>query len=112
MAPEIPLEPALTVTGRVIDAETEKGIQGVSVSGHIFNLQAGSSTSLPPTLTDQDGRYHLKAGRGMLQVMVSGVPKPYVNPEPNRNPSQEVIADCTSPDVKLSRGASIDGLAR
>jgi hypothetical protein len=90
VAPEILLEPTVTVTGRVIDAETQKGIQGVSVSGHVFNSQGGASASLPLTQTDGEGRYRLKAGRGMLRVMVSSVPRPYVGPDLNQNPNVEV----------------------
>lgn len=51
-APEVQVAPTVTVTGRVLDAETEKGIEGVSVSGYAFNPQRGLTAATKGVRTD------------------------------------------------------------
>jgi hypothetical protein len=101
-APEIVLEPVITVSGRVIDSETGKGVQGVSIGGSMFRREQRASATLPRTQTDREGQYRLKSGRGLLHVAMSSVPRPYAIHVPEQDPSLEVGADYTWPDLKLS----------
>ena len=107
--PEIPLEPAVAVTGRVIDADTQKGIPGVSIWGTLFDLQNRGSVMLRQVTTDEQGRYRLKAARGSLSVRAIRVPAPYLTPDPNPSTSLEVSAERSWPDIKLARGARVEG---
>ena len=107
--PDIPLEPAVTVTGRVIDEETEKGIPGVSVYSHVHRFVSGS-WRIVPTLTDQEGRYRLKTGKGQVQISVIKAPDAYLRSNDRRQSTLETSGDRTWPDIKLSRATTLEGI--
>jgi protocatechuate 3,4-dioxygenase beta subunit len=109
-APEIPLEPLVAITGRVLDGETEKGLEGVWVTGYAMAPRGGMTTQFPPALTDREGRYRLRGIRGRVAVNLSDVPRLYVAPDFSWRTTHQVSGDTTWEDLRLSRGLVIDGL--
>jgi protocatechuate 3,4-dioxygenase beta subunit len=110
--PEITLEPAVTITGRVVDAETGRGIPGVSINGYVIQPQGGGSSNLGNgrIRTDAEGRFRVKSAKGQVNLSVSQVPRPYVGPSNQGGARVEVKGDHTWPDIALSKGRSLDGV--
>jgi hypothetical protein len=107
---EIPLQSTVTITGRVVDAETEKGIAGVTVNGNLVDRRT-RFVRIPPAETDSDGRYHIRVPRGEVTIAARHTAGAYTAPRSSRgSPRLEVVADRTWPDLKLSRATVIDGV--
>src|SRR5262249_47989707 len=64
---EIALEPTVTITGRVVEAETGKGLAGIRVWGRPVASRT-PPPSIPPPETDAEGRYHVRVARGKVQI--------------------------------------------
>jgi Carboxypeptidase regulatory-like domain len=106
---EIPLERLVTITGRVVDAQTGKGIAGADLHG--FRVDNPRSLQLAGQAeTDADGRYTIATQPGMIQVQPSSVPTAYLGLYSDKCPSLKVAADRTWPDLKLARAMELDGI--
>ncbi|MGC8643647.1 MAG: hypothetical protein ACP5XB_27630 [Isosphaeraceae bacterium] len=81
--PDIPLSPAVTVTGRVIDAQTQQDISNVLLSGWVSSTAGNSSEAIQPVRTDEAGCFRLKTLKGTLQIAMADIPAAYVQPRPD-----------------------------
>ncbi len=104
---EVPLERLLTITGRVVNAGTGKGIAGVYVDRFLVGSQLPYADQAQ---TEPDGRYTVATRPGMVQVQPSSVPKDYLGLYSNECPRLDVTADRTWPDLKLDRAMGLDGI--
>ncbi|WP_161604809.1 carboxypeptidase-like regulatory domain-containing protein [Roseiconus nitratireducens] len=98
--------PALTIRGRLTDAETGAPVEGMRLSARMKgHLTPGVATS------DQDGRYEIKGlpteGQMRLSVLNPG-DQPYLDAEIERNVS--ATRPLGAIDFKLDRGALITGV--
>ena len=99
----------VTITGRILDAQTGKGIAGISLRSTLLSDQ-NSLQSLGQTQTDADGRYAIEARPGKVQVQPNALPKNYFGLWSSECPRLEVTADRTWPDLKLRHAAELDGV--
>ncbi len=67
---------ALTITGRILDAQTGKGIEGISLRSTLLNAQNHSLQSIGEARTDADGRYTIEARPGKVQVQPNAYRRP------------------------------------
>ncbi len=105
---EVPLERLVTITGRVIDAQTGKGVPNIPVAcyhiDHLYRKEMRSGR------TDAEGRYSVLAQPGTVHIEAQGLPKSYLGPIPEEYPNLEVKADRTVPDLKLTHAIGLDGI--
>ncbi|MGO9467334.1 MAG: carboxypeptidase regulatory-like domain-containing protein [Isosphaeraceae bacterium] len=106
---EIPLERLLTVTGRVLDAQTGKGIAGIGLRSSMIDSH-NYLQIIGQAQTDALGRYTIGARPGTIQVQPNAVPKSYLGLWSSECPRLEVTADRTWPDLKLARATELDGV--
>ena len=99
----------VTITGRILDAQTGKGIAGIGLRSTLLSPQ-NSLQSLGQAQTDADGRYTIEARPGKVQVQPNAVPKTYLGLWSSECPRLEVTADRTWPDLKLRRATELDGM--
>jgi RNA polymerase sigma factor (sigma-70 family) len=106
---DVPFEPFVTITGRVTDAQSGKGIKGVGiVSYRLEDRMYLQQTAV--TQTDADGRYSVQAQAGTATIHAEGLPRAYYGPVDDEFPTRDVNADQVWPDLKLARGADVDGI--
>jgi hypothetical protein len=105
---EVPLERLVTITGRVVDAETGKGVAGIPLAA--YRLEYNTLKDMRSARTDADGRYSVLAQPGTVHMEAQGLPKTYLGPLGDEYPSLEVKADRTVPDLKLTHAMAIDGI--
>jgi RNA polymerase sigma factor (sigma-70 family) len=104
---EVPLERLVTLTGRVIDAQTGKGVANITVASyHIDNNSLGEMRSAQ---TDAEGRYSVLAQPGTVRID-AGPPNSYLGPMPEEYPNLEAKVDRTVPDLKLTHAIGLDGI--
>ncbi len=107
---EIPLQRLPTITGRLVDAQTGKGIAGVSLvsllreEGKNSNIWCGEAT------TDAEGRYAIPARPGKILINLKDVPKTHLRLDHSEFPSLDVKTDQTWPELKLSPAIGLDGI--
>src|SRR5262249_9208275 len=107
---EIPLERLLTITGRVVDAQTGKGVAGISLRSTLVD-DRNYLVFMGQAQTDSDGRYAIGARPGKaVQDQPDAVPKTYLIPRSSECPKLEVRADRTWPELKLDRATELDGI--
>jgi hypothetical protein len=99
----------VTITGRILDAQTGKGMAGIGLRSTLLTYQ-NALQSLGQTRTDADGRYTIEARPGKVQVQPDAVPKDYLGLRSGECPRLEVTADRTWPDLKLPRATALDGV--
>ena len=99
----------VTITGRIIDAQTGKGIAGISLRSTLLSHQ-NSVQSIGQTQTDGDGHYTIEARPGKVRVQPSALPKTYLGLWSSECPLLEVTADRAWPDLKLRRATELDGV--
>jgi protocatechuate 3,4-dioxygenase beta subunit len=105
---EVPLERLVTITGRVIDAPTGKGVANISVA--CYRLDFVYLKEMRTSRTDAEGRYSVLAQPGTVHIEAQGLPKSYLGPTPEEYPNLEVKADRTVPDLKLTHATGLDGI--
>ena len=107
---EIPLQRLPKITGRLVDAQTGKGIAGVSLvsllreEGKNSNIWCGEAT------TDAEGRYRIPARPGKILINLKDVPKTHLRLDHSEFPSLDVKTDQTWPELKLSPAIGLDGI--
>ena len=99
----------VTITGRILDAQTGKGIAGIGLRSTLLSDQ-NSLQSIGQAQTDADGRYTIEARPGKVQVQPNAIPKTYLGLWSSECPRLEVTADRTWPDLKLRRATELDGV--
>jgi RNA polymerase sigma factor (sigma-70 family) len=105
----IHLERLATITGRVVDAETGKGIAGVPIRCY----RSGGGKPVVDGRwfhTDADGRYSIAAEPGAVRVLPESLPKAYLMPKFGEARVEEVRGDLRWPDLKIVRAATLDGI--
>jgi RNA polymerase sigma factor (sigma-70 family) len=104
---EVPLDRLVTVTGRVIDAQTGKGVADIPVACyHVDNNSLGEMRSAQ---TDAEGRYSVLAQPGTVRIH-AGPPNSYLGPMPEEYPNLEAKVDRAVPDLKLTHAIGLDGI--
>ncbi len=106
---EVPVDRLPTITGRVLDARTGKGIAGVGLNSLLFS-PPNSLQSIGQARTDAEGRYTIEARPGSIQVQPDEVPKSYLGLRFGECPRLKVTADRTWPDLKLAHATELDGV--
>ncbi len=106
---EVPVQRLLTISGRVLDAQTGKGIAGVGLRSKML-IPPNSLQYIGQAQTDAEGRYTIGARSGKIQVQPDAVPKAYLGLRSGECPSLEVTADRTWPDLKLAHATELDGV--
>ena len=99
----------VTITGRILDARTGKGIAGVGSAPSLL-IAPNSLQIVGQAQTDADGRYTIEARPGKVQIEPNAVPKAYLGLRSRECPRLDVKADRTWPDLKLRRAAELDGV--
>jgi hypothetical protein len=107
-AVEIPLERLLTITGRVVDATSGEGLDGVSLTSYL--LERNTLNYVAPARTDAQGRYTISARPGTMLVTTGTVPKTHLGMGTDEAPREKIEADATWPDLKLTRAAELEGI--
>jgi RNA polymerase sigma factor (sigma-70 family) len=106
---EVPVERLIALTGRVVDAETGKGIPDIPVVSYRLNnmyLEDMRSAN-----TAADGRLSVPAQAGTVSLQVHGLQStPYLTPTAAEYPNFEAFADRAVPDIKLTHAATLDGI--
>ncbi len=98
-----------TITGRVVDAATGKGIAKVPVHCYRFRRQ----TYVPDPRgaeTDADGRYSIVAAPGLIKILPDGLPGGHLVPRCSEAPDLQVTGDQLWPDLKLIRATNLEGI--
>ena len=67
---EIPLQRLPTITGRLVDAQTGKGIAGVRLQSLLHEDGKNSNVYLGEATTDADGRYTIPARPGSVTIVL------------------------------------------
>ncbi len=106
---EVPLERLPTISGRVLDAQTGKGIAGIGLRSFLITTQ-GHLQPIGQAQTDAEGRYTIAARPGRIEVQPVAVPKTYLGYWSSESPRLEVTADRNWPDLKLARAMELDGI--
>ena len=106
---EVPLVRHVTITGRIVDARTGRGIPDVGVRGEMVTPQ-NHLRFTGQAKTDAEGRYTMGTRRGPLQVSLSSVPKAYLGIRSSLRPTLDVQADRAWPDLKLDPAIALDGV--
>ncbi len=106
---DVPLERLLAITGRIVDAQTGKGIAGIGLRSFLITTQ-GYFQPIGQAQTDAEGRYTIGARPGTIQVQPDSVPKAYLGLPFRECPKLEVTADRAWPDLKLARAMELDGI--
>jgi RNA polymerase sigma factor (sigma-70 family) len=99
---EVPLERLVTIAGRVIDAQSGKGVPDIRVA--CYHVEGNGLEEMRIARTDFDGRYSVLAQPGTVHIEAGG--QSYLGPIPEEYPNLEVKADRTVPDLKLSRATT------
>ena len=99
----------VTISGRILDAQTGKGITGIGLRSSVLSPQ-NSLQSIGQAQTDAEGRYTIEARPGNVQVQPNTIPKTYLGLWSSECPRMEVKADRTWPDLKLRHAAELDGV--
>ncbi|MFI5456457.1 MAG: carboxypeptidase regulatory-like domain-containing protein [Isosphaerales bacterium] len=99
----------VTITGRILDAQTGKGIAGIGLRSTLLSYQ-NSLQSIGQAQTDAGGHYTIEARHGKVQVQPNAIPKTYLGLWSRECPRLEVTADRTWPDLKLARATDLDGV--
>jgi hypothetical protein len=105
----MPVHRSVTIAGRILDAQTGKGIAGIGLRSTLLSPQ-NSLQFIGEAQTDADGRYTIEARPGNVQVQPSTLPKTYLGLWSHECPRLEVTADRAWPDLKLRRAAELDGM--
>ncbi len=105
----MPVHRLVTITGRILDAQTGKGIPGIGLRSTLLTPQ-NSLFFIGQAKTDADGRYTIEAPPGNIQVQPSTLPKTYLGLWSHECPRLEITADRTWPDLKLHRATELDGV--
>jgi hypothetical protein len=106
---EIPLVPTVTITGRVVDAETGTGIAGVGIHCNPVDWKT-RFVPAPHAETDGEGRYRIRVPRGKMQVAPNKIPATHLGLRRPDYPQLDVDTDVTCPDLKLPRAAILEGV--
>jgi RNA polymerase sigma factor (sigma-70 family) len=107
----IPLRPAITVRGRVVDKESGAGIKGVEV--RVANIsEVGYLENMVPATTDAEGWYSAYMKPGRTTVLVQRTPDGYVVPLNTESSLTKVEAtkDIEFPAIPVDRAARVTGL--
>ena len=98
-----------SITGRVVDAVTGKGIAGVPVRCY----RTENETSINETRlakTDAQGRYTIAAWPGMVKIVPDQLPLAHLVPKYQELPEEQVLADRAWPDLKMGKATDVDGI--
>lgn len=112
VAPDVKLSPAVTVTGRVVDVETGKGVANAVITGFVSaSSPSGNKMSITtPVRTDGDGRFRLRTAKGSVRLAASQVPVDYLAETFVPRAAIEANADQESPDIALRRAVTVEGI--
>lgn len=106
----LPLKPAVKISGRVVDAATEEGIEGVVVTANHVSEQ-GRLTSFRKTATDAEGRYVTCLPPGKAIVKPSETPEGYVLPRGRRGQApMEAMEALAWPVFELEPAVRLEGI--
>ncbi len=115
VGPEVPAEVQitlnrlLTVTGRVVDAATGKGVARVPVHCYRFDRQTCIKDPRPAE-TDSGGRYTIKCAPGLVKILPDAIPSEHLVPKFSEAPQKHVQSDEAWPDLKLGAATGLDGI--
>ncbi len=105
----LPLVRVSTITGRVVNAETGKGIAGIPI--HCYRLENEVYVQdAVQAQTDADGQYSIVVTVGVVKIRPEELPKAYLVPKYRQSPDLEVGADQRWPDLKLARATTLNGI--
>ena len=107
---EIPLQRLPTITGRLVDARTGKGIAGVSLVSLLREAGKNSNMMCGEATTDAEGRYKIPARPGKILINLRDVPKTHLGLDHSVFPSLDVKTDQTWPELKLYPATGLDGI--
>jgi len=110
----VPLAPTVRLTGRVVDRETGKGIEGVEVLGSQSprGPDRDRSDVRQTATTDAEGRFELRLPPGSTHVFVYDAPRTFlVPPSDIPNSNARTIADGEEwPTFELAHAAQVEGI--
>ena len=107
---EIPLQRLPTITGRLVDARTGKGIPGVGLVSLLLEEGKNSNMMCGEETTDAEGRYKISARPGKILITLKDVPRTHLGLGYGEFPRLEVKSDQTWPELKLSPATGLDGI--
>lgn len=107
---EVPLLPAVAVRGQVVDAQTEKGIAGVTLCAFRIS-EEGHAMPSRRTKTDAEGRFAVYIQPGKVGIEIYEVPEGHVAPSrEGESPKMDATKDITWPTIKLQRAARLEAI--
>lgn len=100
-----------SVSGRVVDAETDRGVAGVALRWNLRHAvtphTAGKRPAQGPAATDAEGRFQIAVPLGAIGLAVAGLPDGYAFPNNPEEAQGRVIAGTGRPNdevvLKLNR---------
>ncbi len=98
-----------TITGRVVDAATGKGVAKVPVRCYRFRRQTYAPDPRGAE-TDAEGRYTIFTAPGLVKIVPGGVPGAHLVPRCSEAPDLQVMGDQAWPDLKLIRAVDLEGM--
>jgi len=108
---EVPLQRLPTITGRLVDSQTGKGIAGVNLMSLLLEEGKGWNQFVGEATTGADGRYTIPARPGQILIEIKQVPKTHIGLDYSEFPRLDVkAADQTVPDLKLVPATGLDGV--
>ena len=109
VAVEIPTERLVTITGRVVDMTTGKGLAGIPIQ--CLRLKGTWYFKDPrEAKTDADGRYSLAILPGLVRLLPAALPQTGLVARCSEAPEIELTADQAWPDLKLVQAMEVDGI--
>jgi RNA polymerase sigma factor (sigma-70 family) len=106
---EIPLQRLPLITGRVVDAQTGKGLAGIKLESLLTEAEQRSNLFVGEATTDADGRYTIPARPGKTLIEVTGVLKTHLHPSYGEYPRLDVKTSQPWPDLRLTPATGLDG---
>jgi RNA polymerase sigma factor (sigma-70 family) len=108
---EIALDRLPMMTGRLVDAQTGKGVAGVKLMSLLLEEGRNSNMVCDQATTDAQGRYKIMARPGKILVKITDVPKTHLGLNYSEFPIIDVTAaDQNLPELKLSPAIGLDGV--
>jgi RNA polymerase sigma factor (sigma-70 family) len=105
----ITLNRLFTVSGRVVDAATGKGVARVPVHCYRFRGQTYIKDARPAE-TDSDGEYTIRCAPGVLKILPDALPSKHLVPRLGEASEKHVQSDEAWPDLELVAATGLDGI--
>ena len=107
---QIKLNRLFTVTGRVVDAQTGRGVARAPVHSFRIDRYNAYHKDARWAETDADGWYTINCAPGQIKILPDALPSKHLVPKFSEVPDKYVQSDEAWPDLKLVAAIGLDGI--